>query len=109
MKWTSNEDIPGLSELLPQIESKKDEIRFLIRYKDKPYSLTKINGGYIIISPEFARDYINFERAIIGIVIIITILALCCTLHYAGSLVRSKNYLMPLVRLVKEDLILLLM
>lgn len=75
VNWTSDADIPTISELSKDSNFKNDESKFFIRYKGKPYFINKVEDGYVIFSPIFPRDYINFERAIIAIIIMVTILA----------------------------------
>lgn len=75
INWTNDESVPTMEKLRQDSDFKTNEPKFLMKYEGRPYFINKIEDGYIIFSPIFPRDYINVERAVISIIILITVLA----------------------------------
>lgn len=76
IKWANEEFVPTISELKNEREFRYDRPDFSVHYKGRPYFVSVLKDGYIIFSPNVPRDYVNTEKAIISIIIIVTILAL---------------------------------
>ncbi len=74
LNWTNDADVPSIKDLSSDPDFKTDEQKIFIRYRGRPYFINKVSDGYIIFSPIFPRDYINFEKAIFAIIIIVSIL-----------------------------------
>lgn len=76
LKWTTNDNIPGIDELKKNSDFRNDVHEFPVKTGNRMYFVHNIPDGYIIFSPPVPRDFINFEKAIIAIILIVTILGL---------------------------------
>jgi len=75
LQWTNEESVPTIAQLQNEREFRNDRIDLPVHYKGRPYFISKVNNGYIIFSLNLPRDYVNKEKAIIAIIIIVTLLA----------------------------------
>lgn len=73
--WTSNPEIPTISELREERGFDDEKSRFTIRDKSRFYEIVRTENGYIIFAPPRPRDEIDIEKAIIPVIIMITVLA----------------------------------
>lgn len=75
--WTSSEDMPALTDILSDqdIRKKYDEDEsIIINYKGKPYSLIRYPQGVFIIKPFDPEGFFKPERAIIMLILFISII-----------------------------------
>lgn len=79
IKWTSDPDVPEIDDLRDEKAFDETKDIFMIDKNRRPFSVAKIENGFVIFTPRFPRDYINFEKAIPAIIVIVTVL---CTLLY---------------------------
>jgi len=80
--WSSNESMPALRDILMPPENREEFLRkesFIVRYKDKRYSIFKFPGGVFIIEP-FNPDMFKPERAILLMILFISILIILLSL-----------------------------
>jgi signal transduction histidine kinase len=69
--WATDESMAGAEEILKQKNS--DTSKSFSRYKSRLYSITKVDNGYITISPWLPRDFANTPKAIIAVICFFTI------------------------------------
>ncbi len=69
--WSTDESMAGADEILKQKNS--DTSKSFRRYKSRLYSVTKVENGYITISPWLPRDFANTPKAIIAVICFFTI------------------------------------
>jgi len=69
--WTTDESMAAADEILKQKNS--DTSKSFSRYKSRLYSVTKVENGYITISPWLPRDFANTPKAIIAVICFFTI------------------------------------
>lgn len=77
--WASTPTVPALEELSasPDFKDKyPTEEHFSISYEDRPYSIIKDSKGVFIIEPINPRDFFSLERAIISILIVVSIIVI---------------------------------
>lgn len=76
-RWTSSPEVPTINELKNESDFEKNRNRekFTVRSRARFYEVVKTGKGYIIFSPPRPGDDINLEKAIIPLIIMITILA----------------------------------
>lgn len=73
--WASSEDIPTINELSSERDFEKDKKKFTIRIKGRFYEVIKTDDGYVIFAPPNPRDEVNIEKAILPLIVVITLLA----------------------------------
>ena len=73
--WTSNPDIPTINDLRNESGFDINKDKFTIRTNKRFYEILNTGNGYVIFSPPMPRDEINLEKAIVPLIIMITILA----------------------------------
>ncbi|MDZ4710859.1 MAG: HAMP domain-containing sensor histidine kinase [bacterium] len=73
-KWTTGNEIPGIEDLKDNREFRGNDERFAVKEKGRMYFINKVSDGYVIFSQMMPRDYINFDKAIPAIILIVTIL-----------------------------------
>jgi signal transduction histidine kinase len=75
--WTSNERVPTLGDILSVPENREEFMEkkesFIVRYKDKRYSIFKYPNGVFIIEP-FEMQMFRPERAIVLMVLFISVI-----------------------------------
>ena len=76
LNWSNSDRIPDLKELRTFPEFREGAQNFPMRFKGGPLFFTKINNGYIIISPAKHIVFIEREKAILLIILAISILTL---------------------------------
>lgn len=76
IKWSNENSVPSIGELKNERGFRDDRPDFSVHYNGRPYFVSILKDGYIIFSPNVPRDYVNTEKAIISIIIIVTLLAL---------------------------------
>lgn len=76
VQWSSNEDIPGIKELSGEGEFRNKDERHPFDYKGRPYFIEKIPQGFVILSPPMPRDSIDYQRAILAVIVIVSVLGL---------------------------------
>jgi len=74
--WSNSERIPDLKELRQFPEFREGAPSFPMRFRGGPLFFTKINNGYIIISPGKHIEFIEKEKAVLLIIVAISILTL---------------------------------
>lgn len=74
--WSNSERIPELKELRQFPEFREGAPSFPMRFRGGPLFFTKINNGYIIISPAKHIEFIEKEKAILLIIAAISVLTL---------------------------------
>ena len=75
--WTTSDDIPTLTEILsdPEIRQRYDEDEsIIVTYKSSPYSVIRFPQGVFIIKPFDARGFFKPERAILLLILFISII-----------------------------------
>jgi signal transduction histidine kinase len=75
--WSSSDDMPRLSDILsdPEIKSKYDDDEsIIVNYKGKPYSVIRFPQGVFIIKPFDPQGFFKPERAIIMLILFISII-----------------------------------
>ncbi len=75
--WTSNDDMPTLSEILsdPEIRRRYDEDEsIIVKFKGDPYSVIRFPQGVFIIKPFDAQGFFKPERVIILLIIFISVI-----------------------------------
>ena len=75
VKWSTDESVPVIEELQREHEFRFDRPDFQVRYKGRPYFISRLKNGFVIFSPNAPKDYINKEKAIISVIVIVTLLA----------------------------------
>ncbi|RPI14761.1 MAG: sensor histidine kinase [Ignavibacteriae bacterium] len=75
--WASNQNVPALEELSADPKFKEkfpvDE-HFTMMYQDRPYSIVKDSKGVFIIEPINPRDFFSIEKALISILILVSLI-----------------------------------
>lgn len=74
-RWASSDNVPSIKELSQHKDFDSDKKRFSIRTAGRFFEILKLDDGYIVFMPPNPRDDINIERAIIPLIIVITLLA----------------------------------
>lgn len=74
--WSNSDRIPELKELRKFPEFREGAPGFPMRFRGGPLFFTKINNGYIIISPAKHIEFIEKEKAILLIIAAISVLTL---------------------------------
>jgi len=69
--WSTDESMAGADEILKQ--KNLDTSKSFSRYKSRLYSVTKVENGFITISPWLPRDFANTPKAIIAVICFFTI------------------------------------
>src|SRR4030095_3686587 len=76
--WTSDEQVPSVRELAENVQEFRDKFMFprpfVFRYQGKTYSVIPRPGGIFIIEPPNIENMFSPERAIVLILIIVTII-----------------------------------
>jgi len=75
--WTSSEDMPTLTDILndPEVRKRYDEDEsIIVDYKGKPYSVIRFPQGVFIIKPFDPQGFFKPERAIIMLILFISII-----------------------------------
>ncbi len=73
--WSSSPDVPHINDLKNERGFDSEKVKFTVRDKTKFYEIVKTENGYIIFAPPRPHDEIDIEKAIIPVIIMITILA----------------------------------
>ncbi|MEO8208933.1 MAG: HAMP domain-containing sensor histidine kinase [bacterium] len=73
--WASSIDVPSIKDLSQDNDFDSDKKKFSIRTAGRLFEILKLDDGYIIFMPPNPRDDINIERAIIPLILVITLLA----------------------------------
>ncbi|MBK8550345.1 MAG: HAMP domain-containing histidine kinase [Ignavibacteria bacterium] len=73
--WASSPDIPTINELRNERGFDDEKPKFTIRDRTRFYEVVRTDNGYIIFAPPRPRDEIDLEKAIIPVIIMITVLA----------------------------------
>lgn len=73
--WSTDAFVPDVSELRKERDFANDRADFPIFSKGKIFFVSKVNEGYVIFVPGLPRDYVNKEKAIIAIIIVVTLMA----------------------------------
>lgn len=75
--WTSSDKMPALSDILADPEVRKrfdDDESIIVNFKGKPYSLIRYPQGVFIIKPFDPHGFFKPERAIIMLILFISII-----------------------------------
>lgn len=75
--WTSSEDMPTLTEILADPEVRRrydDDESIIVDYKGNPYSVIRFPQGVFIIKPFDPQGFFKPERAIIMLILFISII-----------------------------------
>ena len=75
--WTSSEDMPTLTDILADPEVRKrydDDESIIVDYKGNPYSVIRFPQGVFIIKPFDPQGFFKPERAIIMLILFISII-----------------------------------
>jgi signal transduction histidine kinase len=88
MIWTNDNSLPDINVFKDIRTEGKDS---LVRLNGHPYFIRNFQGGYIIASPDFPRNFINTEKLIIANVIALSLLTalLYLTLRWMFGPIRK--------------------
>lgn len=75
LDWSTNPELPAIDQLKKNREFRNDTDRFFLRHEGKPFYVRKLDDGYEIFTLQFPNESFDFERTIIGAIIITTFLA----------------------------------
>ncbi|MDQ3022311.1 MAG: HAMP domain-containing protein [Bacteroidota bacterium] len=73
--WASSKDVPSIKELSQDSDFDNDKKKFSIITAGHLFEILKLDDGYIVFMPTNPRHDINIERAIIPLIVVITLLA----------------------------------